>query len=251
MILFIILAATIYFGINILERFEAIFTPLKIIVSIILSLLLLRFINFTNITGFNFYNILIPYGISIFAFTGISAIPEMNEELKNKKYLFKAITIGMIITFLIYLLFIFSTVGALGEVGEVATVSLSKLSFGINVFANLFAIFAMSTAFVVLGFALKENLTLDYKVKNFPSWLIVVLVPFILVLTGFFGFAKLIELSGAIALGVIFMMILIMHSRAKKLGDRTPEYSLSDNKLIKIVLFIILVIGIIHAIGGI
>ena len=250
-ILFIVLATTIYFGINILEGFEAIFTPVKIIVSIILSLLLFKFINFSNISGFSFYNILIPYGVSIFAFTGISAIPEMNEELKNKKYLFKAIIIGMIITFLIYLLFIFSTVGSLGKVGEVATVSLSKLSFGINIFANLFAIFAMSTAFVVLGFALKENLTLDFKVKNFPSWLMVTLIPFILVLTGFFGFARLIELSGAIALGIIFMMILIMHSKAKKFGDRKPEYNLSDNKLVKIILFVILIIGIIHAIGGI
>ncbi|MBI2148811.1 hypothetical protein HYU23_03960 [Candidatus Woesearchaeota archaeon] len=109
----------------------------------------------------------------------------------------------------------------------------------------------MSTAFVVLGFALKENMTLDYKLKNFPSWLIVVVIPFILVLTGFFGFARLIELSGAIALGIIFIMILIMHSRAKKLGDRIPEYNLSGNKFLKIILFIILLIGIIHAIGGI
>lgn len=244
----LVLAPLIYFGIKILKNFESIATPIKILVALVLSIVLLRFINFTNIQGFQFSNLLIPYGVSIFAFTGISALPEINEELKNKRNMYKAIIIGMILTLFVYLLFAFAVVGSSKIVSEVATTSLSNLGKNFEIFANIFALFAMGTAFVALGFALKENFTLDYKIKNSYAWLLVIIVPIILSLTGFFGFVKLIELSGAISIGVMLFMILIMHSRAKKLGDRKPEYEMFDNKIMKIIIGLVLVIGIVYTI---
>ncbi len=250
-IFFIVLSIIIYFSISILEKFESLFSPLKIIISLILSFLLIRFIDFSNLSGFNLTNILVPYGALIFAFTGISAVPEINEELKNKRLMLYSIIVGMLITLVIYFLFVFSTVGAVSQVNEVATISLSGFGKGINIFANLFALFAMATAFVALGFALKDNLTLDFKVKNFPSWLIVISVPLLLSLTKFLGFAKLIELSGAVAIGIMLLIILFIHSKAKQKGNRNPEYQLSDNKILKILLAIIIIIGIVYSIVGI
>lgn len=247
---FIVVALVVFFSINIIDRFEAVFSPLKILLVLILSFLLFKFIDLNNISSFSLSNLLIPYGVSIFAFTGISALPEMNEELKNKRYMFSAIVFGVLITFLIYLVFVFAVVGSSGFVDEVATVSLAKFGFGVNLFSNLFALFAMTTAFVALAFALKENLTLDYKLPNFPSWLIVVTVPLILSLSGFFGFVKLIELSGAIAIGIMLFMILLMHSKAKLSGERKPEYEIMDSKLVKLFLFLILVLGIVYSIFG-
>lgn len=244
---FIVVAAVIFFSINIIENFEAVFSPIKILLALILSFLLLRFFDFGNISGFSFGSLLVPYGVSIFAFAGLSALPEMNEELKNKKYMFSAIVVGMIITFIVYLIFIFSVLGSLTEVNEVATISLSQFGFGVNLFANLFTLFALATAFVALGFALKENFTLDYKLPNFGSWLLTIIVPLLLVFLGF-GFVKLIELSGAVALGVILVMILLMHSKAKKIGDRKPEYEFKDNKTLKFILFLVLIIGIVYSV---
>ncbi len=245
---FIIVSLVVFFSINLISKFESAFSPLKIIIALILSFLLFGFFDMKNVSGFSFNNILIPYGVALFAFTGISAVPEMNEELKNKKHMMGAIILGMLITFIIYLLFVFSVIGSVGDVGEVATTSLLGFGKGVGIFANLFALLAMGTAFVVLGFALKENLTLDYKMHNFPSWLIVISVPLVLVLTGFFGFVKLIELSGAVAIGIIFIMILLMHSIAKRTGDRIPEYEFTNNKILKFVLFLILVIGIVYSV---
>ncbi len=245
---FIILSILIYFNIKIIEKFESIFTPLKIIIAIIISILMFKFINLNNLLVFNVKNILIPYGISIFAFTGISAIPEMSEELRNKKYLLYSIITGMVITFIIYILFILSLVGSLNSINEVATVSLSQFGPGIKLLANLFAVFAMVTGFIVLGFALKESLILDYKVKNRKSWLIVIIVPFLILISGYIGFTKILELIGAIAIGILLLSILIMHSKAQKLGDRKPEYELKDSKFLKIFLAIIIIIGIIFSV---
>src|SRR3989344_1022458 len=251
LLFFIVVSPVIYFSINSLERFQNVFTPLKIILVVVLSLLLITFVDFNNFTGFSLTNILLPYGVAIFAFTGFSAIPEMNEELKNKKNLFWAILFGMIISLVVNLLFIFAVVGADSDVNQVATTSLNNFGFGIGLFANLFALFAMATAFVGLGFALKENLTLDLKLGNKISFLLVVLVPLILVLTNFFNFVELLELAGAVAIGLILLLILVMHSKAKKLGNRKPEYSLRNLIVFKIFLAVILILGIIYSIKGV
>ncbi len=245
---FIVLSPVIYFTINIMEKFEYVFTPIKIIISGVLSFLLIRFIDFSNFTGFSFSKLLIPYGVAIFAFTGMSALPEINEGLKNKSYMLKIILFGNILTFMVYLFFVIAVIGSVGNVDQVATVSLSELGSGINIFANLFALFAMGTAFVVLGFAMKENLTLDYKINNSYSWAVTIIIPILLALTGFFGFVELLELVGAVAIGIMLFMIILMHSKAKKLGDRKPEYNVTNNWLIKILLILFLFIGVFYTV---
>ncbi len=246
---FVFVAPFVYFTIGIMEGFESVFTPLKIFVVLALSFALLKFVDFGNITGFNFYNILVPYGVAIFAFAGISAVPEMNEELRNKRYMFPAIIFGMIISLIVNLLFAFATVGAAGSVTEVATVSLSKFGNFSNIFTNIFAFFALATAFVALGFALKENFTLDLKVPNTASWGLAVFVPLLIAFSGL-GFIKLLDLAGAVAVGFILVMILMMHSKAKKTGDRKPEYSLSDYFILKLILFLVLAAGILYGLFG-
>lgn len=248
-IFFILLAPVIYFGIGILEGFESIFNPLKVLIVLILSGVLVYFIDFSNLTGFSFSNLLVPYGVAIFAFAGTSAIPEMNEELKNKKYMFGAILLGMVISLVVNFIFAFSVVGSLGSVGEVATVSLSQFGTFSNIFTNLFAFLAMATAFVTLGFALKETYLLDLKIKNFKAWILTIIIPLVIVLSGWIGFIKLLELVGALGMGIILILIMMMHSKAKKLGNRKPEYSLANNLFLKFVLGLILIVGIVYSLG--
>ena len=41
-------------------------------------------------------------------------------------------------------------------------------------------------------------------------------------------------------------MIVIMHSRAKRLGQRKPEFSIGDNKIISILLVVMFVAGLLY-----
>ena len=247
---FVFVAPVVYFNFNIIEEFESLFTPIKVLIVLFLSFLLFNYMDFHNLQGFNFFNFLVPYGVLIFSFTGISSLPVINESLKNKKSLFFVIVFGLIIVLLINLLFVSSVLGSVNSVSDMATVSLSKLGSSIGIFSNLFALFCMTTAFVALGFALKENLTLDYKIKNLPAWLIVVLFPLVL-LFFHFSFVKIINLTGAIAIGIILFLILIMHSRSKFLGNRKPEYSLKDNLFFKVLISIVLIVGIVYSLIGV
>ena len=128
---------------------------LKLIIITLLIIFLFPYVNFSNLLEFNFKNLLIPYGVIIFAFTGFSAIPEMAYELKNKINLRKAIIYAMLITFVIYSLFCLVMIGISGkDITQVATLSLENLG-NFSLFGNLFSLLALSTAFIGLGFSQK------------------------------------------------------------------------------------------------
>ncbi len=250
-VFFVLVALVIVFGINVFGYAEFILNPLKVLVVLILSLVLFKFVNFSNLTVFNVSNLLIPYGVAVFAFAGFSVIPEMNQEIRNKINLKKAIIFGGIITFVVYILFSLAVVGSVGgNVTEVSTTSLNLLGSKAFILANIFTIFAMTTAFVGLGFALKENYTLDYNTPNWVAWVLTILFPFLLFISNFGGFIFFLEITGTISLGFIFFLILLMHSKAKKLGDRKPEYELKDSLLIKGLIYLLIFVGILYMIYG-
>ena len=250
-IFFILLSIVIFFGINFFAKVEFILNPLKIIFLLVLVFSLVKTINFSYLANFDFYKLLIPYGVVMFAFTSFSAIPEMNQEIKNKINLKKAIIIGGILTILLYLLFVFAVVGSLdGNVQEVSTTSFNIIGKNASLFANLFALLAMTTAFVGLGFALKDNFKLDYRLPNWLSWLLVISIPFFLFIFNLGNFIFFLEISGAVAIGIMLFLILLMHSRSKKKGDRKPEYELKDNLFIKGLIYILILIGIIYVLIG-
>ena len=58
-------------------------------------------------------------------------------------------------------------------------------------------------------------------------------------------FVRVLALIGAIGGGIEGVMILLMHYKAKKFGDREPEYSLRSNFFISALLICMFVAGII------
>ncbi len=204
-----------------------------------------------NLSEFSLSKIFIPYGVILFAFVGAAAVPEMKEVLRrNKKELKKSIIIGSLIPLIMYALFAFAVVGVFGgNVTEVATVGLG-LEFGkvIVIFANLFAVFAMTTSFLGLGLALREVYDYDYKLNERLSWVLACFVPLIVFLLGFKSFIKVIGLTGIFAGGLEGILIVLMLWNAKKRSERNPEYSLGFVKLIGIILIIIFVLGIINGV---
>ncbi len=246
-VFFIFLAIVVFFTLNIFEYVQNILNPLKLIALLLLCTFLLKFINLSNLNSFDAAKLLVPYGVTMFALTSFSIIPEINQEIKNKINLKKAIIYGGIITALIYILFVFVVVGSVsGNINQVATVSLTNFGGNISLFANLLALFAMTTAFVGLSFALKENFTLDYKFSNLMAWLMVIIIPLFLFLFKIGSFIFFLDVSGSFAIGIILFLILIMHSHAKKIGLKKPEYELKDNWFVKGSLYFLIILGMVY-----
>ncbi len=228
LLFFIPFAAITYFGIKGVEEGEDIFTSLIIIFILVISIASLFYFNPTNIAKIELINFFTPMGVIVFAFAGVFAIPQMKEILwYERKKLKKSILLGFSIPFFLYVFFVFSCIGALGgEVSEVATIALGE-HYGIffSIFGNLFALFAMATGFIALGNALIEIYNQDYKISKNLSF-IAAMFPPLLALAGLSTFTEILSLTGALFIIPLYILIVYIFYKIKRLGERKPEYEL-------------------------
>ncbi len=253
---FVFVALLIYLGLTAIEWSEVILMSMVVGTMVIISLLAAPSVNLNNLNHLNLANILLPYGVIVFAFLGTSAIPEMREELvKNEKHLKKAILIGMLVPLVLYSVFTCVVVGVvgvngfsiLGENERIATVALGSF-VGEHIFllGNIFAVLAMSTSFLVLGLALKEMFMYDYKINKNIAWALTCFIPFTIALSKITNFIQIIGLTGALTGGINACLIVLMFWEAKKKGKRKPEYTLSSNKAIGLLIMFLLILGTVY-----
>jgi tyrosine-specific transport protein len=247
---FVFASSLIYFGLKSVAKSELILTSAVITLILIISFVAFFSgkMNIGNLSEFNLMNLFIPYGVILFAFIGAAAVPEVGEILKkDKKLMKKSLIIGSLIPLSMYVIFALGVVGVFGrKVTEIATVGLG-LEFGtlIVIFANLFAIFAMTTSFLALGLALRDMYDYDYGISKCTSWILACFVPLILFLFGFKNFINVIGTTGVLAGGVEGVLIVFLLWNAKKKGQRKPEYSLNLGKVLGIFMIAVFVLGII------
>jgi amino acid permease len=86
----------------------------------------------------------------------------------------------------------------------------------LGIVLNLFAILAATTAFLGLGFALKESFCEDFGMSDVKSWFFTMIVPAVLVFVGVRSFWKVLEFVGGFTGGLLLILILLMHFKARK-----------------------------------
>ncbi len=253
LIFFVIMSIIVFIGLKAITKSELVLASLVLLLVLIISFFSIFSGNFNiqNLSTFNLNNLLVPYGVILFAFVGAAAIPEMKEHLtRNRKQMKKAIMIGSGLPILAYLIFAFAIVGVTGiNTTEVATLGLGEmLGSSMIIFGNLFAIFAMFTSSLTLSLAMKEIYMYDYKIKPLLSWALTVFIPLIIFLIGAKSFIKVIGITGAFAGGIDGILIVLMFWRARKIGTRQPEYKLGKKHFIGLLLILVFIIGIINQI---
>ncbi|MBI2133576.1 hypothetical protein HYU11_02745 [Candidatus Woesearchaeota archaeon] len=260
LLFFLLASAIVINGIKSIGKAELLITSLLIAVVILIPLLSSDVMETKNFSGFDLYRIMMPYGVVLFAFMGASSIPTIKEELNNnRKVLKKAIIIGTLIPLAVYLAFTAIVIGLVGgefsrlaENQQIATVALSLfIRPEIGNLANVFAILTMSTSFLAGSYALSSTFQFDYKLKRPLALLMTLSIPLLLfVVNALFldgtSFMKILGLVGSVTGGIMGILIVIMHFRAKKMGNRKPEYNMGFNPIIAAILAAIFLTGIIN-----
>ena len=186
-------------------------------------------INFGGITFFRKEFFFLPYGVLFFALRGSPAIPLQREILEGKEeYLKKSILLGTLIPAVIYLLFAFVVVGVSGENTSPEAVSglLNILGFPVVFLLSIFGFLSISTSFLGLGTALTEMFQHDFHLSKPIAWLLTIIPPYFLFFSGTRNFIDVINLSGAVAIGVESIVFVFLYQKIKDKGHRIPEYSL-------------------------
>lgn len=245
LVFFVIVAILLYFGLNVFSGSEFFVASCLLIVTLLLFIFGINYVDINNFSKIT-YDFATPYGVIFFACLGFSAIPLAKEVLgEKKKILWKVLLIGMSIPIIVYLLFTFLVVGISGSrTTEIATLGLNFHPV-LFLLGNLFAILAMFNSFVGLGFALKEMYIYDFGIGRAGSWCLACLVPLIIFLLGVQDFIQVISVSGALAGGLTGVMIVMIFFKAKKKGDRKPEYQLKFSKFLGWIVMLLLILGIV------
>jgi len=246
----------VYRGVKATGRAELILISLLVFVVLLIGFFSFNKINLSYLTHLNVAKFLVPYGVIVFAYLGLPSIPEMQEQLgKEKKKLKKAIILGSIIPIILYIVFSFIIIGVVGlenfellEPNErIATIALGIYSYPLlGVFANILAFLAMFTSFLTIGTALKEVYQFDYNIPKGWALALTFSLPLAIVLMNLTSFITVLGITGAVAGGIDGILIILTYWKAKKMGERKPEYSLGTHYFLGAILMLMFVSGIVY-----
>lgn len=234
-------------GIKALKKYEKIGVSIILFLLVVIFFIFIKDVNPANLYYFNLGNVFLPFGIILFALMSFHAVPELQIVLhKNEKLMKKALIIGSLITVFFYILFAFVVVGFKG----LATPQIATLALG-PIFI-LLGIFTMFTSYLALGIALEENLMYDQRMRKKKAWFLTSIIPIgiflFITLFDYFSFTRILSIGGAVSGGLIGTLVLLMVKRAKKKGNRKPEYSIPINWFIIGILTLIFFLGVLKEI---
>lgn len=220
-------SALIWSGLQRVKQAEKLLSLCVMAIIVVISFFILPHATTDNLLSINTHNLLLPISILLFALSATPAVAEAHALLPGSEHRFRrALILGTIIPAVIYLLFAFAVVGALGtHTTPVATLGLGeRFGAGILFFANLFAVLAMSTAFMGLGTALKESFVWDHKIKPLLAVFLVAVVPITLFLLGARGFITILEIVGGIFIALENSIMALVYYQARTQGDIAPRW---------------------------
>jgi len=184
----------------------------------------------------------LPFGVILFAMNATPGVPLVREVLVgNENKLKRALVMGTLIPAALYLIFTLVIVGVAGENTSPDAISglLSYLGPKIVFIGSLFGFLTSSTIFLNLATALKESFREDFHFKHVWAWLLVMLPPYLLYLSGIRSFIDIIGLVGGLAISLEAVLLVFVYISAKRNGDRIPEYSI---RLPRAVLYLIILV---------
>ena len=247
-----LLTMFILFGLKTIEAVEFIMTIILIMAVAAIAILSMPYVNVGNLFIFNNPDIFLPYGVILFALAGTVAIPEIREILTgNEKKIKPAIILGILVPVAIYALFTFVINGVTGPAtSQEALSGLYKVVGGpIYILGAIFGILAIATSYITFGYYLYETFLYDYGINRMFAHLLIAVIPITFVLLGVRNFIAIISFLGAVMGGFEGIAMILTYFKAKKSGNRTPEYSLKIPHFVYYFLMLVFILGIIYTVA--
>ncbi|MBI9000940.1 amino acid permease [Corynebacterium sp. CCM 9185] len=174
--------------------------------------------------------------LAVFAFLAQYVVPEITRGLENSNpgAVPKVIIIGMCITGFTLALVPFAALGLMGrDVSEVVTIAWGEeLGQAAYYLANIFALCAMFTSFLAIGFTTMRNI-LD--ILHWPQYgkhrtvavAATVVPPMIISLVGLGSFVAALSYAGGFAGAIMSVIPVMMLHAARRNGDREPAWQVT------------------------
>ena len=192
-------------------------------------------------------NAIQPYGIILFSYFGVIAIPQMKGIFYKKNYhqLQSAINLSNAIIILVYSLFVSLVIGVVGS--KIDTLSIIALgnalgSQALSIIA-IFALLAIITTFISMGESMVESYMNFGNTKRSIAIILTTFPPLALLFFDWSKFNTMIQYAGGIGVSVIAILIVLTFWKAKVEGEEAPAYSLGHLKWVGISMIVLFSLG--------
>jgi len=245
LIAWIFLAFLVFLGTHSIAKAEVLMSAFLLLVGFLVIIFCLPKIETNNFILFNSKNIFLPFGIFLFSMVGWSAVPESEDILTNKRNLKKSIIIALLVCLAFYILFGLAILGVTGRATtqEAFLGLVPFLGKEMMLLAGVFGLLAVATSFITIANYLKNTFTFDLKIPKQASFLLAVSLPLILFLLGLRSFVSLVSTLGAIIGLIEGSFIVLIWLKAKKMGDKMPEYRIKLPKIVAYLTIALLLAG--------
>lgn len=227
-LLFAVMAAGVYGGLRYIAKLEV-----PLVAAMLLAVLAIMVRGFTLadgdalgsvVTGSGYVTL---YGVLVFAIAGASAVPEVRDVMRrNEKNIPLAVGGGTAISLVVIYLFALAVLSITGA--NTTTDALTGLARaaggGIVTVGVLFGLVAVISSYLVIAVNLREVFELDFRLHRFSAWALANGVPAALFALGAQSFIHVIGITGAVFVGAEAVFIGLLAYRARRRGDRKPEF---------------------------
>lgn len=212
LIYFAIGAVLIYRGVGKVAIVELILLALFVLTLVMLGWEAQTFFTWERVAGVGNGNTFLPYGVLLFAFWGMSLVPDVAEQTKNKQRARNVISASVLTAALAYLLFTVLVVGVTGNgtTGEAFEGLASVLGPGAIAIGLVFGLLTTFSSFLAYGLVLQETFHIDFSYSKLASWLMALFVPLGVFLIGMRELVIVLSITGAIFIGVEGLIVLMI-----------------------------------------
>ncbi|MBI3685416.1 hypothetical protein HY250_03365 [Candidatus Azambacteria bacterium] len=242
-----IMSAVLALGLRMVKELELAMFALMIGIIVFLFFMSVPHLDAHNLAGFDPSKIFLPYGVVLFALAGGAAIPAMRDMLEGKEHAMKrAIITGTLIPVCLYALFTIAILGVSGAATSENALSGLHGALGESaVFLGaVLGVALVATSYLVFGLYLRDTLRYDMGISDKMALACALLVPFVLLFFQWRSFIEIIGFLGALLGGIDGIFLIMIYRRARKQGNRQPEYTLCISNMALYALMCIFAAGI-------
>ena len=253
--LWVLLSFVVFKGIEAIKTVEFVLTIVIIFAVLMIAAMAMphidvEFIKYSNPAAF-----FVPYGVVLFAFSGVGTIPAAYRLLHGKNEEFKlAIVSSALVAMFVYIVFTALVIGVTGyNTTEIATLGLGEV-VGKRMFyaSNAFALLAMATSFIMLGMQLRDSMNFDFDFSYNRATLLTVGIPLVIFLLGLRQFVLAINIVGGIFMSTQMLLLVAVYWVAKRSGALdSVDYKLHHAVLISVFTLVAFSFGAVYSVYGI
>ncbi|OGD23360.1 hypothetical protein A2Z10_02150, partial [Candidatus Azambacteria bacterium RBG_16_47_10] len=156
-------------GLSMIKRAEIVMLAFMIAIVALIFFFSIPHVQWDYFMKNNWGDIFFPYGITMFALAGVSAIPAVREIMRgDERKMKKAIIMGTLIPVALYTVFVFAVLGVAGS--ATSEDAFSGLHGILGAFVEsagaVFGILAVATSYIIFGLYLRDTLWYDFNIPR-------------------------------------------------------------------------------------